>query len=346
MGSASSARGVTRCQTKPPCDNHAVLGVVTLPEGSGHRACARGLHHAAAKGGHTTPSSQQRTNRSSRRRPSTPPAEQLGRRPLLKLLDTMGWAFSDPDAINASARTARPQCVETSSRPRDADRHHPGTSLPHAGPDQQPLQSHGCRGRGRHQGPPGRRAALDGRPAPQGREEQPEKLQPPLPPPVHRSRTRRGSRRNGGLAMKTSRTMLKTIKGTALLAVIAAASSCVDADVSDAPPEALTTDCAEGTELVNQSCQPVSPSARRVSVGAQLARRLRQLLARRERPHGASENGTQRQGPVTPSGGGRKHGSSRSGPRRRARPASRHGSGRRGGYAARTEECCSAATST
>ena len=50
--------------------------------------------------------------------------------------------------------------------------------------------------------------------------------------------------------MKTSRTMLKTIKGTALLAVLAAASSCVDADVSDAPPEALTTECAEGTELV------------------------------------------------------------------------------------------------
>ncbi len=93
--------------------------------------------------------------------------------------------------------------------------------------------------------------------------------------------------------MKTSRTMLKTIKGTALLAVLAAASSCVDADVSDAPPEALTTDCAEGTELVGQSCQPVS--AIRIDEcpsGAQLAEEASRQRCQRDASvrHGASSD--------------------------------------------------------
>ena len=68
--------------------------------------------------------------------------------------------------------------------------------------------------------------------------------------------------------MKNSRTILQRMKGTAFLAVIAAAAwSCVDPEVSEAPPEALTGECAEGTELVQQdavgasaaieSCQPI-----------------------------------------------------------------------------------------
>jgi len=68
--------------------------------------------------------------------------------------------------------------------------------------------------------------------------------------------------------MKNSRTILNRMSGTAFLAMIAATWSCVDPEVSDAPPEALTTECPDGTELVKQApvaggaavdaCQPVS----------------------------------------------------------------------------------------
>jgi len=89
------------------------------------------------------------------------------------------------------------------------------------------------------------------------------------------------------------------MKGTAFLVAIAAAAwSCVDPEVSDAPPEALTTECPEGTELVgasaaNQSCQPVS--AIRINAcpsGAQLAGDAQRQRCQRDASvrHGASSD--------------------------------------------------------
>jgi hypothetical protein len=93
--------------------------------------------------------------------------------------------------------------------------------------------------------------------------------------------------------MKTSRTILHRIKGTALLAMIAAACACVDLDVSDGDPEALTTDCAEGTELVGQACQPVSAiRIQECPSGAQLAEAGQRQRCQRDASvrHGASSD--------------------------------------------------------
>jgi hypothetical protein len=102
--------------------------------------------------------------------------------------------------------------------------------------------------------------------------------------------------------MKNSRPILKPIKLTAFLAVIAAASwSCVDPEASDAPSGALSTDCPEGTELVSQvpeggssaveACQPISsiqiaacPSGAQLTEDAGRLRCQRDGLVR----HGAS----------------------------------------------------------
>jgi hypothetical protein len=101
--------------------------------------------------------------------------------------------------------------------------------------------------------------------------------------------------------MTNSRTILKQMKLTAVLAVIAGTWSCVAPEASDAPPGALTGECAEGTELVSQvpegggtaveSCQPVStikitacPSGAQLAANAQRQRCERDGSVR----HGAS----------------------------------------------------------
>ncbi len=94
--------------------------------------------------------------------------------------------------------------------------------------------------------------------------------------------------------MKNSRTTLQRMKGTALLVAIAAAAwSCVDADVSDGLPEAVTADCPAGTELVDQACQPVSairieacPAGAQLAEGASRQRCERDANVR----HGASSD--------------------------------------------------------
>jgi hypothetical protein len=76
--------------------------------------------------------------------------------------------------------------------------------------------------------------------------------------------------------MMKSRTILKSMKQTALLAVILAASSCAAPEASEAPGE-LTGECPDGTELVSQepegasrACQPIIRIAA-CPPGAQLA---------------------------------------------------------------------------
>ncbi len=101
--------------------------------------------------------------------------------------------------------------------------------------------------------------------------------------------------------MKNSRTILQRMKGTAFLAVIAAAWSCEAPEVSDAPPEALTTECPEGTELVKQapvgastaieSCQPAI-RINECPSGAQLAGDALRQRCQRDASvrHGASSD--------------------------------------------------------